>query len=39
LTTVGRPVKPRAARMADMVASVPLDTSRTISQDGTRAAA
>jgi hypothetical protein len=27
---------PRARRMADMVASVPLDTSRTFSTDGTR---
>ena len=30
-----RPVKPRASRIAVMVASVPDDTSRTISSDGT----
>jgi hypothetical protein len=36
LTTLGRPVKPRATRMADIVASVPLDTNRTIPQEGTR---
>ncbi len=32
-----RPVTPRAMRSAVIVASVPLDTSRTRSQDGTRA--
>ena len=31
-----RPVAPRARRMADIVASVPLETMRTFSQDGTR---
>ena len=30
-----RPVKPRANRMADMVASVPLLQKRTFSTDGT----
>jgi hypothetical protein len=37
LTTLGRSVKPRATRMADIVASVPLDTNRTIRHEGTRA--
>jgi hypothetical protein len=36
LTTVGLAVKPLATRMADIVASVPLETRRTISQLGTR---
>ena len=31
-----RPVAPRATRTADMVASVPLDTKRTISHPATR---
>src|SRR3546814_20720670 len=35
-TTTSRPVWPRATRTADMVASVPEDTRRTISTDGTR---
>jgi hypothetical protein len=35
-TTTRRPVAPRATRTADIVASVPDDTSRTISTDGTR---
>lgn len=35
--TLVRRVKPRASRMADMVASVPLETSRTCSSGSTRA--
>jgi hypothetical protein len=34
LTILPRPVKPRASRSADIVASVPDETSRTISTDG-----
>jgi len=37
LTSVSRPVKPRASRIALIVASVPEDTRRTISMLGTRA--
>jgi hypothetical protein len=33
LTTTSRPVAPRASRTADMVASVPDDTSRTWSTE------
>jgi hypothetical protein len=37
LTTLARPVTPRASRIADMVASVPLLTSRTWSTGAIRA--
>jgi len=37
LTIFGRPVAPRASRTAVMAASVPDETRRTFSTDGTRA--